>query len=354
MAMFGPAMQILVAILLVILLFVIGFFIYNMELAKSIRDAGKLKKETVIFNGIKDLKIANNETYNTVNKNDMTYRDISPSVNQGSGAEFSYNFWLYLDSSAFDVPVQDNIVRPDSGLAKDDLILLVHGDKTPYTYKNLCNTDKKDIMVKCPLIKIQRGGDVLAVEFNTMSSPDAVHEQSRNTCTETSTDWSMVNSYKIALSGLRNKEPANYNKKWFMVTVIIQDTSPTDPLPLRNKVRCRILVNGVTELDRFVDGGLNAHAPSLLRQNLGFLHVAPVVTFGSAATDKTLTVPSARQVYMADLSYFNYALNVDEVKSMYKSGYNKQYALSASQSDPDTAFMTEQSVAGDKKSFYAF
>jgi hypothetical protein len=347
----GPVLQIVMAIAIVIILFVIAFMIFNMELAASIRSAGKLTSSTPIFTGIKDLYKSNNETYNTTNKFDISYIDIAPSINQASGAEMSYNFWLYLDNANYPPPRNDVIVAPDSGLTTDDLILFLHGDRKAYNFKTICKTqDKDDIMIKCPLVKLQRSLDVLVVEFNTSNSVEAVHEASRNTCNENSKDWNLVNSYKLGISGLRDNGTNNYNKRWFMVTIIIQDTSPNDPVPLRNKVRCRILVNGITEMDRYVDGGLNYTTPSLLKRNNGNFYVAPLCNFGN---NKNTKQPSGeREVCMADLKYFNYALGPEEVKGMYDAGFTKQYA--ASIGSTDTSFVDSVSSAGESKQFISF
>lgn len=337
MDMFGSSLQIVTAVILVILLFAFGFFIYNMELVNSYMEAGKTKKEVSIFKGISDLRTSDS-TYDTMTKESPAFKDIAPSYNQPGGAEFTYNFWLYKDSSAFDeVALTNDMQFTDTGVKPDDLILFLHGDKNVYEYKNICGIKKMDVKVKCPLVKLERGGDVLTVEFNTLSSPDAVKEQSRNTCTDYSTAWEYMNAHKIAIKGLRNPD---MNKKWIMVTIVIQDTSPNDPLPIRNKVRCRIFVNGTMELDRYVDSGLGlASGQSLLRRNNSFFYVNPTLQFtpyiystpgkdpetkGERTTSK---VPaSENSLMMADLSYFNYALNSDEVKSMFSRGFTQAIA----------------------------
>jgi hypothetical protein len=353
MALFGPVMQILVAILLVIILFVIGFFIYNMELANSIRNAGRLQKETIIYSGVKDLYSNKNEQYNTTNKDDVTFLDIGPSVNQSSGAEFTYNFWLYLDYTKIAAASENETVLTDNGIKDKDIVLFLHGDKNVYTYKNICNNDKTDVMIKCPLVKLERAANVLTVELNTMNSPDGVHEESRSTCTTRSNDWRTVNSHKLSIEGLRTVP--EYDKKWFMVTLIVQDTSPTDPLPLRNKVRCRVFINGINELDRFVDGGLNPTSPSILRVNQGNFHVAPTLTWTENASTLTNVnaISEAATIYMADLSYFNYVLDKDTIKKMYESGFSKKYAATAGQLN-DNDFMNKKAAPAEKKQFFAY
>jgi hypothetical protein len=203
---------------------------------------------------------------------------------------------------------------------------------------------KSDVKVKCPLVKLERGSDVLTVEFNTIASPEVVSENSRNICRETSTNWNFMNMHKIAIKNLRDPK---LDKKWIMVTVVINDTSPNDPLPLRNKTRCRIYVNGLLELDRYVDGGFGlASGHSLLRRNNGMLYVSPSITTTpyefsipgytnnakmstQISTNKTIGgTPSNlpdNAVMMADLTYYNYGLDITTIKSLFQKGFTNVF-----------------------------
>lgn len=333
--MINGIIQVLFAVMIVIVLFAIAFFVYNQELLRAIRNASVIKKEVPVFTGVIDIATTNNREYNTRDSTHPSYKPINLSVNQPSGAELTYNFWLYMDttSTADDIyskPSDNANVLTDSGLSKDDLILVLKGDNTAYTYRSVCGLNKTDVLVKCPLIKLQRGGDVLSVEFNTLASPEAVREQSRNTCSEQSSDWQYMNAHKLAISGLRDgPNKANFEKKWFMVTVIIQDMNPLDAMPMRNKCRCRILVNGTIELDRYVDGSLGSYSrqASVLRQNMSNLHVVPSITIAGTTTTKRIDPANARKVMMADLTYFNYALDQGVAKDMFNNGFNKEFAV---------------------------
>ena len=336
MELFGASLQIVTAIVLVLLLCAFGFLIYNMELVNNAIEAGKVKKQVPVFSGIRDLRTGS--SYNTTTKADPTFKDISPSINQPSGAEMTYNFWLYKDGTIFPEPVIGNGMQyTDAGLSPDDFILFVHGDKKATDYSNVCGVTKNDIKIKCPLVKLERGGDVLTVEFNTVAAKDAVKEQARNTCREFSTDWLFMNSHKIAIRGLRNPENS---KKWNMISIIIQDTSPNDPLPIRNKIRCRIYVNSVLQLDRYVDSGIGlASGQSLLRRNNSYFHIAPQVTITPyvydspgnssskrATTTTTRVINTDNALMMADLTYFNHALSSDDIKAIYAKGFTKDMA----------------------------
>lgn len=322
--------QVLIALVIVIVLFVIAFYIYNREYIAAIQESGKLQKRVDIFRGIKDLKYNNNEMYNTTDKTHPTFKDLQTSVNQKGGAEFTYNFWLYKDNT-INLPIDSIPVKTDQGLRTDDIVLLLKGIKKTYTYMGLCGSQKTDVLVKCPLVKLQSDLDVLTIEVNTLSSPDGVHEMSRNTCNDASKDWKKMNSHMLAIEGLSKP---NFDKKWFMVTIVMQDVTPVDPLPFRNRVRVIVYINGVIELDRYIDGRLGSVAenPSVIRQNLGSLYVAPTIELTRPNdTTRTVGIPSTipdKSLYMADLSYFNYVLPIEEIKSLQAAGFTKTVAPS--------------------------
>ena len=242
----NSASQILLAILLLIILFAVGSMVYSADQLRAIRESGKQKKVVPIFVGIKDLKNNNNEEYNTLekNSNNPNYRDIGSSINQPGGAEFTYNFWMYTDTTlvpnstvfkqnASQMVNNKSLVSPDMGLQNDQIILFVRGSKSPVVYKHLCGDgNKTDILVKCPLVKLENKGDILTVEFNTMQGPDAVAENSDKStvCNEKNTSWGQVNAYKLSVKGISTR--TSLAKKWNMVSIVIRDTFPDDPYPL--------------------------------------------------------------------------------------------------------------------------
>lgn len=366
MQIIGPVFQIIAAIFIVVFLFAVGFLIFNMEMVTSSQDAGKLKKSVPIFTGMADLSLRTNNnvvaSFNTVNPTDPTYKAITPSVNQPSGAEFTYNFWLYKKDIDFTKPTESgDRVRTDGGLNTSDFILFVQGENRSVTYKNLCGENKTDIRVKCPLVKLERGGKVLTVEFNTMASADAVHEQSRNTCKDDSRSWNAMNAHKLAIyTDNTSTNSANFDSKWFMVTIVINDTTPNDPLPLRNKVRCRIFINGRLELDRYVDDGLGMPSTiSTIRRNTGNLYIGPAVSVSSNTTTQTFNggTNRANSLVMADLTYYNYAISEDDIKSLFTKGFTKSWATLSSRNSDTAKDITDESnmsLAGNTRQFNAF
>jgi hypothetical protein len=337
-------LQILIAILLVIILFVIGFSVYNAEFINSIRRSGVNKIKIPIFEGIKDLYTVSNEEYNTSNKKSGSFKALNdtPSYNQAAGSEYTYNFWIYKDGSKYrsdgDCKQNDkNNADMGFGLHEtdtidytysvngststyDQTILFLKGNKDVIEYNNICGKKKKDIMIKNPLVKFEQCGRNLTVEFNTLKNKDVVIENSPDVCGSAAMNWQMGNAHKVTLGGFDHPK---FDKKWHMVTIVIQDTYPTDPQPLRNKVRCRIYVNTVLELDKYVDGIINTindynKEPTVLKLNKGHLHIMPIITVDG----KTTYVPKdEKALMMANLSYFNYALTPGDIDSLFSEKF---------------------------------
>ena len=334
--MISGTIQIVFAICLVILLFIIGFATYNYEFIKAIQESSNsvLQKSVPIFVGIKDISNTNSETYTVADKRYPTYRDIQPSANQKGGVEFSYSFWLFNKSAA--APARGNTaIDPDTGYDNTkQVVLFVKGSETQFTYNNICGENKTDFKIKCPLVKLENGRSQLTVEFNTLVEntnqedyPEAVKQKSRDMCDEKSTDWEKANTHKLTIGNLDGEALVN---KWVLVTIVIKDTVPSDSLPYRNKAHCAIYLNNFKELDTYVDGRIyNNSTPkniSTVKTNKGSLYVFPHK--GTAAPDTN----NPKDLMMANLTYYNYAIDQKTIEGIYTGGVPKYTAPSVAAS----------------------
>jgi hypothetical protein len=371
-------LQIILGICLVILFFVIGFAIYNYEFLKSLRKSGGIQEKTVIFEGVKDFSTTRDETYNTVDKNASNYRNIGPSYNQMGGIEFTYNFWLFVDngqvypSSGSGAIARRDLrkrVIPDEGYTYDNIqsqtILFTKGSKVlSRDVNSMCGTCdrtttpktncKDDIQIKCPLVKLENYGQNITVEFNTIQGKEAVRQNTPNVCNEVSSNWITANAHKITLGNINRSE---FDQKWIMVTIILQDTYPTDPIPYRNKVHARIFINNLLELDTYVDGSLTPGSTdfSTIKTNDGFLYVAPYDQITASDTSsppntRNLTLPqngSTQKLMMADLTYYNYAIDQPTIESLFDKGPSSKIATRPGEADKistTTAARSKQSM----------
>jgi hypothetical protein len=394
--MFSGIIQVFVAIALIIIMFIIAFSVYNMEFLKAIQDFGKVRSQTNVFVGIKDLNNSKHEQYNTIDPSSPSYLPIRPSVNQNGGSEYSYNFWLYLDpvpgnkkTNAFSTPNSNNIQLTDGGiesllisgkdgytLSDNPVVLFMKGSTVMYNYNTLCNDGsnnkiKTDVLIKAPLVKLEQGCDKLTVEFNTYANPEGVVEGARNRCGETNTNWDYMNAYKIGIEGLATN--IMYKKYWFMVTIVIQDTLPSDPSSIRNKIHAMIYVNGTPQFDRYIDGTLSHQSqsePTINKITNADFYVNPeistkgtniylnqggngVVQLQNQQVDYSnpnYSVDQAKSIMMSDLSYFNYALDGENIGALFNKGITKQYApnILSTNKVGDNDFMDQISYSTNK------
>lgn len=332
--MISGTIQIVFGICLVILLFIIGFATYNYEFMRAIQESSNtvLQKSVPIFEGIKDINSTNTETYTVADRRDPSYRDIQPSVNQKGGIEFTYSFWLFNNTVV--VPPSNTAISPDAGYANSSqIVLFVKGSDKQFAYNNICGTPtKNDYKIKCPLVKLENGRTHLTVEFNTLveettgsNYPEAIKQKSRDMCSVPETNWEKANAHKLTIGNLYDEQ---FKEKWVLVTIIIKDTVPSDLLPTRNKAHCAIYLNNFKELDTYVDGRLyNDDKPksiTTVKPNKGNLYVFPdKSTSGGAAISV-----SAKELMIANLTYYNYAIDQATIESTYTAGVPKITAAS--------------------------
>ena len=332
-------LQVLFAICLVVVFFVVGFAIYNYEFLKSLKStSGVLRETTPIFTGIKDLANTGEESYDTIDTEKPNYRRIGPSYNQKGGIEFSYSFWLFLnDLGNANVygprSATTTALTPDEGFTQTNIttqnVLFMKGVNELSTYKNICGTNKKDYMIKCPLVKLEDYGNQLTVEFNTLQSNtsgtgyvEGIKQGARDICTESTTVWKQANAHKLTLGNINRTE---FNNKWILVTLTLQDTYPDDPLPYRNKVRCRVYVNNLIELDTYVDGSLipSKDNTSTIKVNNGNLYIYPrpsITVSGDTYQTPKPDASNTKKIMMGNLTYYNYAVDQTMVDSLFAAG----------------------------------
>lgn len=314
----GKIIQFIAALVIVTLLMMLGFFFYNRDILVNLQTMRNRRVTTELVRGAIDLNSSTIEV-ETSNENSAMYKPMPNSINQRSGGEFTYNFWLWVDQSQMNGTndLGTDVQRLDTGITTDDYVLFFRGVNKKYNYKNVCGENKNDVLVKAPLVKLQRNGKYLTVEFNTVQGPDAHIYNGRDTCKELSASWSAINRSRIILGGFDSN--SNFDKQWFMVSVVLQDTLPEDPIPTRNKVRARVYVNGILELDQYIGGGsLEDSKPAVLLNNNGNLYINPKVA-GQRASDSSI---GENKIMMANLTYSNYAMSGSEIKGLFDKKFN--------------------------------
>lgn len=316
--------QIIIGLIIVILMGYVSYNIYSIEFEKLLKGSNTLKEEITIFNGIVDFYSNTDLKSNTFNSSEDNYINISPSINQQGGAEYSYNFWLYVDKSKI------------SG--NKDHVLLLKGNKNIFinTTKTLNCSSAKTIMIKNPLIRLNPVGDGIAVEYNNIITIDSYQDVNKiKNCELANTStWKNKNTNLLGVYDL------NFDKKWFMVTVVMKEISAQDNILFNNKASSKIYINGIIVSDKNVETKYNNIIYSAtFKNNNAPLYINPSYT----VTDIYAVKPEREEtIKMADLKYYNYAVTDEEINKIYNNSFTK--------SAYTPSLNTNKLIVSDKKS----
>lgn len=295
--------EIVLALLFVLFLLFIAYVVYNNELITNIQQYNSVRKEIVLFDGVMDFT-SSQYKFDTYKKSASSYKDLTPSINQNGGAEYSYNFWLYIDKGGL------------TG-ANKDIILFLRGDsmKIPYLNNTNCLLKENDgyYLVKNPLVRMKSDGSSLIVEYNTITSPDSYREYGNNAIDCNSSSWYERNKGLLGIYDMGSR----FDKKWFMVSIVLQEVNPDSDILYRNKTSCKMYVNGINVLDRVVESPYNSsYGSAAMKHNRGKLHINP----GDNKVGEDI-------LKMANMSYFNYALSVADIESLFEKQFTKTQAI---------------------------
>lgn len=235
------------------------------------------KTKTVIINGYADSHNLAYTVIDTTNPSSLSYAAIPRSINRLGGAQFTYQFWMLI-SDPLAVKMAD---------------ILVKGDIVPYNIMALNNTTneviarQEDIMIKCPRIRFNGAFNQIAVEVNTISSPNPVPLEITSTRVGTSSSEDNTLRQNVLKLGLN---------RWMMYTFVFRD-----------HVAINDFEDGI-EVTLYVNDMLfqTLTLQSALRQNIGNLYLFP-----SGAVSG---------LRIGNLAYYNYALTLEDVDRDYKAG----------------------------------
>ena len=233
---------------------------------------------TIVVEGYADSVALRHAMVDTLDPSAQTYAALPRSVNRVGGAQFTYRFWIMLGN-----------VEASNVASKD---ILLRGDPQRYnlvavdTETSKVVSQKEDVVVKCPRIRFDGAFDRLAIEMNTLESPDAVVRIASQASPDSPAD--------------RRNLLSLIPGKWVLFTFVFRDA-----------VGINEFENG-TEVRFYLDDVLHhvARVRGALRQNNGHLYLFPG---GSIAGCK-----------VGDLVYHNYALSPGEVAAVRDAGPPKK------------------------------
>lgn len=324
----NPLIQVIISLIILLLMGYIGYNIYLIELQNMFQGENDIRKEVSILSGTYDF--SNNEVkYSTNNKAQLNYKNIKPSINQEGGAEYSYNFWLFIDQDTLGV----DYITSTKNIYDKDIILFLKGEKNLYASDkfnyNCANTNKTNnpiIITKNPLVKLSGDGKKIAIEYNNIYTTDSFQQSaSYKSCSETNTkNW---NDRNKKLLGIYDIE---FNNKWFMVSIVMREVADSNNVLSINKASCKMYINGVKLLDKKVETKyMNSIYSATFKNNSSPFYINPTIgtDFISVANTPYGKPNKDNQIKIADIKYYNYAINEDIITSLYNKGFNTEIAV---------------------------
>jgi hypothetical protein len=288
-------LQVIMAIIVILLLAFVSYSIYNSEIRANLYNLSiqnVTKKQVPIFKGIYSYNQPSRLSYNTNNSKYGDYIALDPSINQTGGAEYSYNFWLFKNADSPTTP------------------LFIRGSSHKVRYNSSKYHPESEsvsgwYLVKNPLITLVKGigNHGIVVELNSISDIDGYKENKGKYNSNPGNDLLEYDSFL----GVKNMNEY-YNDKWTMITVVIQETNPSNDIIFRNKASVKIYVNGFLHMSKTI----GSESSTAMRHNQGKLHINP-------GADPSLNNNSM----IADLLYSNYVLTPDEIVALYKKDFTK-------------------------------
>lgn len=303
--------QIIIAIILIVLMGIVAYGIYNknvQEILFDLLNTTNIRKKTKILDGYYSYKISSHEIFNTIDNTKGSYIDLRPSINEKGGAVYSYNFWLYIPSTTYN--------------QNKTFVLFNKGVNKIYEMKNTdglgCNTDW--FMVKNPLVRLNTDENSkvssIIVEFNSIENPDVFHINANTSDADCSGIIDKKDANHLGIKNLGSRK--DLEEKWNMITIIVSETSHDDDIFVEsNQAIVKLYLNGYNYLDK--KGELIKKSTAIKSNNANF-HLGSDTIY----TNKFDAEP---EISISDLTYFNYELEDDEIISLFKEGCKKSAAL---------------------------
>ena len=340
----SPVQQIIISLIALLLMGYVAYNIYLIELHNMFNGENDIKSEVDIIEGVFDFNSNKEWKYNTSNKSHNAYLPIKPSMNQAGGAEYSYNFWLYVDKQKLDTYNKD----------RKDIALLLKGEKHFYYNVNNYNCSARTVdetviptlLTKNPLIRINHNGSKLAFDYNNILSPDSYQQGANYTdgkCSllQANSSWEEKNQNLLGIWDIP------FDSKWFMVSIIIKEIADSANILSANLSMCKIYLNGMLVFEDKVETSYNDEPPRAATQkdNKSPLYINPHLTDVISVNSKNSAVASQffdtrkldkeNILKIGDIKYFNYAINDDIINGIFNKGLNKAKAVQKVDVDVD-------------------
>ena len=278
-------LQILAALVIVFVLYIITLLVLNTDSLVVLTDARVKQKEQIpIFKGTTSVNKLSGKEYNTIAPFAPNFNKNAKSLNSYGGAQFSYQFWIKINDTA---PKHYK-----------DVVILLKGDNTKYktalydpnSLKKIQNSEtEEDYVIKCPCIKFGSSYQNLIIEFNTNNSP-----------------------YSSMSVDLQKKDDLNTNKKnllsllpynWYLITYVLEDNY-SSAIVSENGISVKMYVNDFPYMLS------SAATDTTLKNNYLKINDGNLYLFPNLNT-------SSEFMNLADMQYYNYALTQAQISATY-------------------------------------
>mgnify|MGYP002633940758 CR=1 FL=1 len=236
------------------------------------------KQESILLvDGVCDF--GNTNVLNTSNRNKNNYIEMPPSMNKSGGIEFTYTFWAKINNLKRDNVLFNKGANPARSSLSEELSKV----------KDAKGEVVVDDLIKCPMVKISK--ERIAISFNTARE---IH-----------------NEMEFEIDAKSLLESTDTNPRWFLFTVAFREGEFTTEYGMKSKgVITDLYINEQHVQNKFIDN-------DSLRLNDGDFYFFPK---GS----------SDSQSMVGNLYYHNWALNSDDVTSIWAAGFNEKGCAVAS------------------------
>lgn len=291
-------------LVIVLVLYYLSLFVLHQDsLVKDPAvDVSSLTR-TMVLSGFIEVPIITDTVYETLDPRAASFVALPRSYNRQGGAQFTYQFWLFLDDVLTTTIANTTI--------------LMRGDPVTYSWNDAKGVVQGPaVAITCPSISFGSTFDEIKINFNTL---DTV----LNTYTTKALAPPDNPNSRRNLLGLMSS-------KWVLFTVVFEDNVPISEF--EDGIMLRLYINDV-----LYD---NASYPGkTLRQNNGQLILFPTLDGTSGSVNK------AR---IGDVSYYNYAITADIVSQVFNAGppTTRASILGKNESQGEPLYLSEYNKLG--------
>lgn len=234
----------------------------------------------MIVDGFIETPLIADTLFNTLDPRAANYLSLPRSYNRQGGAQFTYQFWMYVDDTL------------PSTIANK--MILMRGDTKAYRWNDKNGNEHNDVAIACPSISFGDTFDQIKIGFNTLDIIGNMY---------------VTNSDAIVsdMDGVSNRNLLKLtSKKWVLYTMVFEDNTPINEF--EDGTKLKLFLNDVLY-------DYATYAGQTLRQNNG-----PLVLFPTTHSKGVMIPGGIKNAKVGNVAYYNYAQGASDIKKVYNDG----------------------------------